>query len=89
MKLAVKELNADGGVDGHKIKLKTVDDQGSVSQSTAGFKKLATSDKVEVIIGPGISASAKAVAPLADQYKVAQMLLIAQPTRGQRDPQRL
>ena len=80
MKLAVKEINAGGGIDGHKIKLTTVDDQGSVSQSTAGFKKLATSDKVKVIIGPGISASAKAVAPLADQYKVTQMLLIAQPT---------
>src|SRR6476620_380711 len=54
MKLAVKELNADGGIAGHQVRLPTVDDQGSVSQSTAGFKKLATSDKVKVIIGPGI-----------------------------------
>lgn len=80
MELAVKQLNAAGGVNGHQLALTTVDDQGSVNLSTAGFKKLATSDKVAVIVGPGISATAKAVAPLADQYKVAQMLLIAQPT---------
>jgi branched-chain amino acid transport system substrate-binding protein len=79
MELAVDEINADGGVDGHKLVLKTVDDQGSVNLSTAGMKKLATSDGVAVIVGPGISASALAVAPLADQYKVAQMLLVAQP----------
>ena len=31
------------------------------------------------MIGPGISATAKAVAPLADQYDVTQILLVAQP----------
>lgn len=79
MDLAVQEINDGGGVNGHKLQLKYVDDQGSVNQSTAGFKQLATTDKVPVILGPGISASAKAVAPLADQYGVTQILLIAQP----------
>lgn len=77
--LAVSELNAAGGVNGHPLKTETVDDQGSVNLSTAAFKKLATSDKVAAIIGPGVSATAKAVAPLADQYGVAQILIIAQP----------
>lgn len=79
MELAVEEINAAGGVDGHQLKLTTVDDQGSVNLSTAGMKKLASSEGVAVVVGPGISASAKAVAPLADQYKVTQMLLVAQP----------
>lgn len=79
MDLAVKEINAGGGVHGHQLKLKYVDDQGSVNLTTSGFKTLATSDRVPVIIGPGISASANAVAPLADQYGVANVLLIAQP----------
>ncbi len=79
MDLAVKEINASGGVIGHKLALKDFDDQGSVNQSTTGFKQLATSDKVPVILGPGISASAKAIAPLADQYGVTNILLIAQP----------
>jgi branched-chain amino acid transport system substrate-binding protein len=79
MDLAVDEINAAGGVNGHPLALKYVDDQGSVNLSTAGFKTLATTDKVPVIIGPGISAQAKAVAPLADQYNVTNILLIAQP----------
>ncbi|MEO9198753.1 MAG: ABC transporter substrate-binding protein [Antricoccus sp.] len=77
--LAVSEINAAGGIKGKKIKLISVDDQGSVSQSTAGFKKLATTDNVPLIIGPGISAGAAADAPLADRYGVTQVLLVAQP----------
>ncbi len=79
MDLAVKEINAAGGVDGHTLVLKYFDDQGSVNQATTGFKQLATSDKVPIILGPGISASAAAVAPLADRYGVTNILLIAQP----------
>ncbi len=79
MELAVKEINAAGGVSGHQLALKQIDDQGSVNQATSGFKQLATGDKVAVILGPGISASAKAIAPLADQYGVANVLFIAQP----------
>ncbi|HET6154122.1 MAG TPA: ABC transporter substrate-binding protein [Marmoricola sp.] len=79
IELAVSQINAAGGINGKKLSLVKVDDQGSVNLSTAGFKKLATSDKVQAIVGPGISASALAVAPLADQYKVAQVLMVAQP----------
>ncbi|MFB4309474.1 ABC transporter substrate-binding protein [Actinomadura sp. GTD37] len=79
MRLAVEEINAAGGVKGRKLKLAEVDDQGSVNLTTAGFKKLATDTKVPIVIGPGISANAKAVAPLADQYGVTQILLVAQP----------
>ena len=78
MNLAVKQINAAGGVGGHQLALKFVDDQGSVNQSTAAFKQLATADTVPVILGPGISAPAKAVAPLADQYGVTNILLVAQ-----------
>lgn len=79
IELAVQEINAKGGADGHKIKLTYFDDQGSVNQTTLGFKKLATSDNVPVILGPGITASAKAIKPLADQYGVTNVLFVAQP----------
>ena len=79
MQLAVEEINAAGGVKGRKLKLETVDDQGSVNLTTAGFKKLATDTKVPVVIGPGITANAMASAPLAEQYGVTQVLLVAQP----------
>jgi len=79
MALAVEEINAAGGVNGRKLKLEEVDDQGSVNLTTSGFKKLAAESKVPVIIGPGITANAKAAAPLADQYGVTNILLTAQP----------
>lgn len=79
IQLAVKEINAAGGVDGHKLAVSYFDDQGSVNQTTAGFKQLATGKKVPVILGPGITASSQAVAPLADQYGVAEVLFVAQP----------
>ena len=86
--LAIKEINASGGVDGHKLKVDYFDDQGSVNQSTAGFKQLATSNKVPVILGPGITASSKAVAPLADQYGVTEVLFVAQPQTCERHQER-
>ncbi|TDB98514.1 ABC transporter substrate-binding protein [Actinomadura sp. 7K534] len=79
LQVAVDEINAAGGVKGRKIKVKTEDDQGSVNLTTAGFKKLATDEKVPVVIGPGITANAMASAPLAEQYGVTQVLLVAQP----------
>jgi branched-chain amino acid transport system substrate-binding protein len=79
MNLAVSQLNAAGGVNGKKLALDTVDDQGSVNLSTAGFKKLALQDKVPLVIGPGISATADGVAPLSDTYGVANIELISQP----------
>jgi branched-chain amino acid transport system substrate-binding protein len=77
--LAISQINAAGGVNGHKLKTKSIDDQGSLNLSTAGFKELATSDKVPLVVGPGISANVQAVAPLADQYGVAQVVMVAQP----------
>lgn len=79
MNLAVGQINAAGGVSGHKISLTTIDDQGSVNLSTAGLKRLVTSDHVPIVIGPGISASAAADAPLAEQYQVPEILMVAQP----------
>ena len=76
--LAVKQINDGGGVDGHKLAVEYFDDQGSVNQTTVGFKQLA-GKKYPVILGPGITASSQAVAPLADQYGVTEILFVAQP----------
>ena len=76
--LAIEQINKGGGVDGHKLAVDYFDDQGSVNQTTAGFKQL-VGKKEAVILGPGITASSKAVAPLADQYGVAEVLFVAQP----------
>ncbi|MGH9109618.1 MAG: ABC transporter substrate-binding protein [Acidimicrobiales bacterium] len=78
IKLAVKEINKSGGVDGHKLQYELVDTQGTVSLSTTGFKKLALQDSLPVILGPGITPPGLADAPLAGRYKTVNINFIAQ-----------
>lgn len=85
-KLAISQINSSGGVNGHQLKLSIVDDQGSVSLSTVGFKKLAVEDSIPVILGPGITPPAEADAPLAQQYKAVELNLVAQPVTWQGRP---
>lgn len=86
VKLAIKQINASGGVNGHKLKLQLVDDQGSVSLSTVGFKRLALQDQIPVILGPGITPPAEADAPLAQQYKAVELNYVAQSDTWQNRP---
>ena len=46
MLLAISQINAKGGVDGHKLKLDVVDDQSSPSAGIAGFRTLTEQDHV-------------------------------------------
>ena len=55
-KLAVDEINAKGGINGKKVKLESMDDKGDNS--------------VLGVVGPTISSTTAAVAPLADQSKL-------------------
>jgi branched-chain amino acid transport system substrate-binding protein len=59
------ELNANGGIDGHPIKLFVEDDAGNVAQSLTAAKKLVEQDHVVAIVG---QASGNA-APWADYVK--------------------
>lgn len=86
IQLAIKQINAKGGVDGHKLKYQLSDDQGSVSLSTVAFKRLAVEDSIPVILGPGITPPAAADAPLAQQYKTVELNYVAQSNTWQGRP---
>lgn len=77
MLLAVDEINAAGGINGRPIKLILEDDSGDPKAAVNAFSKLATVDKVPVIIGPLSSGCSMATAPLADRYKVVQLSTLA------------
>ncbi|GAB3136830.1 ABC transporter substrate-binding protein [Micromonospora sonneratiae] len=79
IKLAIAEINAAGGVNGSQLDVVVVDDQGSVAEATAGFKRLAVQEKLPVIFGPGITATSEAVAPLADRNGVTLINFASQP----------
>src|ERR1700688_1162949 len=46
IELAIKELNDQGGINGKKVQLITVDDQSKPDEAAMAIKKLITQDKV-------------------------------------------
>ncbi len=68
--LAIKQVNAAGGVKGKKLKVITLDDQGKSEEAATAVTKLITQNKVMAIIGEVASSRSLAAAPIAQQYKV-------------------
>ena len=69
-KLAISEINAKGGLNAKKIKLESMDDKGDATEASNAFNKLAGDSNVLAVLGPTISSTTAAVAPLADQSKL-------------------
>ena len=68
--LAIDEINTGGGINGKKIKVIYEDDQGNAAAGTSAMNKLATVDKVPVVIGALFSSVTLAMAPIAESNKV-------------------
>lgn len=67
--LAFEEINAAGGILGKKLVQITEDDEASPDKATNAFKKLTSSDKVNVIIGALTSKCTLAITSLAQAKK--------------------
>jgi branched-chain amino acid transport system substrate-binding protein len=70
VRLAVKELNAAGGIKGKRIELKTYDDQGKTQEAGTAVTRLITSDKVTAVLGEVASSLSIAGGRVAQQYGV-------------------
>ena len=70
IKLAVKEINAAGGVKGRMIELKTYDDQGKSQEAGTAVTRLITDDKVTAVLGEVASSLSIAGGRVAQQYGV-------------------
>ncbi len=70
MKLAVKQINANGGVNGKKIQLVFADNKSEPSEAAAALTKLITQDKVVAVLGPLVSSSTLACTKIAQDYKI-------------------
>lgn len=68
--LAVDEINKAGGINGKKIELISLDNQGKAEEAATAVTKLITQDKVVAILGEVASSRSMAMAPIAQQYKV-------------------
>ena len=69
IELAIEQINAEGGVNGKKLKLISMDDQGKPEEAATAVTKLITQDHVAAILGEVASGRSMAMAPIAQQYK--------------------
>jgi branched-chain amino acid transport system substrate-binding protein len=70
LKLAVEEINNNGGLLGKQIKLITYDDQCKPSEAATAVQKLINKDKVVGIIGEVASSRSKAGAQICQSNKI-------------------
>ena len=71
--LAVKEINAAGGIDGRQIELIVRDTQSDPTKAVNGAAELSRSQKVSVVLGPVNSGESLAVVPLLARMNVPQV----------------
>jgi branched-chain amino acid transport system substrate-binding protein len=64
--LAVKDINAAGGVDGRKIELFNADSQGTPVEGVSATRRLIDEDEVDYIIGDVSSSVTLAMQPVAE-----------------------
>lgn len=64
-KLAIEEINANGGILGKQIEYISYDDKGDTTEAVNAYKKLTSNDKVDAIFGAVTSKPTLAVTPLA------------------------
>ncbi|MBR2214205.1 MAG: ABC transporter substrate-binding protein [Selenomonadaceae bacterium] len=70
LKLALKEANEAGGVNGKTLKLIQVDNKSEASESVNAATKLISEDMVKAIIGPAVTANVIAESQVATDNKV-------------------
>jgi branched-chain amino acid transport system substrate-binding protein len=75
LRLYVDRLNAAGGVNGKKIQLTVLDDQGEPSKAAANTKRLLTQDNASLLILSSLSSTFAPVIAETKRANVALMLM--------------
>lgn len=68
--MAISEFNASGGINGRKIRVVVLDDQGKPEEAATAVTRLITQDKIVALLGEVASSRSIAMAPIAQQNKV-------------------
>jgi ABC-type branched-subunit amino acid transport system substrate-binding protein len=71
----VDQVNAGGGINGHKIEVTSLDNAGDQSRAAANATQLATVNQVNAIFGHTLSANCSAAQPIAERYKIPMACL--------------
>jgi branched-chain amino acid transport system substrate-binding protein len=70
IKLWVDEVNTSGGLLGHQIVLRLLDDKSDTQTAIKLYEKLITEDKVDLLLAPYSSGITEAVANVNERYKM-------------------
>jgi branched-chain amino acid transport system substrate-binding protein len=70
IEMAIKEINAAGGVKGRKLKVKVYDDQGKPEEAATAATKLITLDKAVLLLGEVASTRSLAMTGVAQKHQV-------------------
>ncbi|SEK46238.1 branched-chain amino acid transport system substrate-binding protein [Carnobacterium iners] len=73
VQLAIKEINAAGGVLDKKLDYVELDNKSDTTESASVATKLATQEKVSLIVGPATSGATKSATPSLTRAKVAMI----------------
>ena len=77
---AVDEINANGGIDGKTLVMKTYDTKGDVTEAVNAYITAVTVDKVSLIVGPPVANIANAIKETSEGYDVPVMGFALDPT---------
>jgi branched-chain amino acid transport system substrate-binding protein len=72
-RLAVDQINADGGIDGAQLRLEQIDDHSDAADAAKATRELVEEDDALAVLGPTFSNSAVEAHPLADELGVAML----------------
>ncbi len=70
MELAIEQINAAGGINGHMLAAVIYDDEGDPSKAVNAASKLIESDKVIAIVGPSLTPTTLAVMPMIQKAQI-------------------
>jgi branched-chain amino acid transport system substrate-binding protein len=68
--MAAEEINAAGGIQGHRVEIYPCDNEGQAEKAITCVRKLVDQDNVHMIIGMGSSTCVLAAMPLMEEYQV-------------------
>jgi branched-chain amino acid transport system substrate-binding protein len=77
--VAVRHINATGGIAGHPLQVRVLDDGGSAEQAAQMLHRLIAESNVVAVVGPNLSATAQTVEPAANDAHVPLLSLAPAP----------
>lgn len=77
IKLAFKEINEKGGINGKQLELVVADNKSEAAEATNAMQKLVSQDNVVAVIGPNLSSSVIAASAINNSAKVLDIAPMA------------